>query len=552
VADILDQLVDSRNLLGLLGDPLVLVLLFAVVRALTLRALRVLPRTGAFSGWSSDVEQMTRRLLSLTLGLALLGDLALNLYLVRERLDLIDTKLDFFGRVYAQYSDVLWLYLGVATFAVIANIVLLQLFNKLLPALVRWAQNLDAIKGNDAAIAATFERLRWGVERTSWLYLLALGASKLAFLPPAIPDALSVGLRIFIIYTIVRIAWSSLEIGLRTFEGLAKQAAAKREKLRFYESLRPLFPSLRRALEAVIVVVGSSFAVAQIQGFETIAGFSVIGLRIVGLLFAAQVLSTLFEVLLRETLIRQDSQDQEEMSRRLTVLPLVASIAKYVIFGFAIVTALGEIGIDPLPVLAGVGVAGVAIGFGAQSLITDLVSGIFILWESYFVVGDYVAIEDREGVVESISLRVTSLRDDAGRVHIIPNGKIEGLVNYSKGYVAAEVSVTVPYETDIDEAYAALEEVSTWVRENVPDALEAPEIEGVDELGELGVVINLSTKVKPGRHTVTARIVRKRVKEVFTARSIAFAQPRRVIHLQGAGALGLVEPRSSSRVAGQP
>lgn len=543
MTDILDQLVDSRNLLGLLVDPLLLVVLFVVVRALTVRVLRVLPRSGTFSGWSNDVEQMTRRLLSLTFGLALLGDLALNLYLVRERLDLIDTKLGFVGRVYAQYSGVLWLYLGVVALAVVANIVLLQLFHKLLPALVRWAQNIDAIKGNDAAIAATFELVRWGVERTSWIYLLALGASQLDFLPLAIPDTLHVGLRIFIIYTFVRIAWSSLEIGLRTFEGLAKQAAAKREKLRFYESLRPLFPSLRRALEAVIIVVGSSFAVAQIQGFETIAGFSVVGLRIVGLLFAAQVLSTLLEVLLRETLIRQDSNDQEEMSRRLTVLPLIASIAKYVIFGFAIVTALGEIGIDPLPVLAGVGVAGVAIGFGAQSLITDLVSGIFILWESYFVVGDYVAIEDREGIVESISLRVTSLRDDGGRVHIIPNGKIEGLVNYSKGYVAAEVAVTVPYETDIDEAYAALEEVSAWVRENVPDALEASEIEGVDELGELGVTINLSTKVKPGKHTVAARIIRKRVKETFTARGIAFAQPRRVVHLHGAGAIGHVAGR---------
>ncbi len=551
MADLLDQLVDPRNLLGLLVDPVIIALLFVVVRALLLRVLRVLPRSGAFAGWSGDVEQMTKRLLSLTLGLALIGDLALNLYLVRARLDLIDTKLDFFARVYAQYSAVLWLYLGVAAVAVVVNLVVLQLFNRLLPTLVRWAQNLDAIKGNDEAIAASFELLRWGVERSSWLYLLALGASKLDFLPPAIPGALDVGLRIFVIFALARLVWSSLEIGLRTLEGLAKRAAERREKLRYYESLRPLFPSLRRALEAVIVVVGSSLAVAQLEGFETIAGFAVIGLRIVGLLFAAQVLSTLFEVLLRETLIRQESQDQDEMSRRLTVLPLIASIAKYVIFGFAIVTSLGEIGIDPLPVLAGVGVAGVAIGFGAQSLITDLVSGIFILWESYFMVGDYVAIDDREGVVESISLRVTCLRDEEGRVHIIPNGKIEGLVNYSKGYVAAEVGVTVTYEADLDEVYAALEEVGAWVGEKVPDALEPSEIEGVEELGEAGVTVKLSTKVKPGKHLVVARLVRKRIQQEFSARAIAFAYPRRVIHLHDAGALAQVEPRSPSRLAGQ-
>ncbi len=541
--EFLNQLVDQRTLLGLLVDPFVLILLFIVVRALSLRVLRRLPKSGALSSWSEDVENLTKRLLSLTLALALLGDLALNLWLVKSKLDPIDTKLEFFARVYAQYGDLLWLYLGVAVLAVILNLVVLQLFNKLLPALIRWAQDIDSIKGNDEAIAASFELLRWGVERTSWLALLAVGASKLEFVPSAITTTLFIGLRIFIIFAIARIVWSSLEIIMRTLEGLAKQAAEKREKLRYYESLKPLFPSLRRALEAVIVVVGSSFAVAQIQGFETIGGLALIGLRIVGLLFAAQVLSTVFEVLLREALVREGSQDLEETQRRLTVLPLIASVARYTFFGFAIVTSLAEIGIDPLPVIAGLGVAGVAIGFGAQSLITDLVSGIFILWESYFVVGDYVEIDDREGVVESISLRVTSLRDEEGRVHIIPNGKIEGLINYSKGYVAAEVGVTVTYEMDIDEVYAALEQVSAWVEENVPEALAAPEIEGVEELGESGVTVKLSTTVKPGKHLVVGRLVRKRIKEVFEARGIEFAYPRRVVHLHGSDGPARAEQR---------
>lgn len=524
-----------RNLLGLLADPVLILLLFAILRSLGLRLLRGLPRSGFFASWSKDLDALFKRLLALTTAAALLGDLGLNLWLIRAQRDLVNTKLDFLGGVWDQHRSAILLYLGVAAGAVILNLILLQILGKLIHALTRWAQNVDAIKGNDSAVAASFDLVRWGLERISWVYLLALGASKLPFLPASISEALHAGLRVLIVYAISRVVWSSLEIVMTTLDGLAKNAAEKREKLHYYEVLKPLFPTLRRALEAVILVVGTSFAVAQVQAFETLSGLGLIGLRVVGLLFAAQVLSTLFEFILREVFIQKTTQDEEEKRRRLTVLPLVASIAKYVIFGFSIVMSLTQFGIDPMPVLAGAGIAGVAIGFGAQSLVTDLVSGIFILWENYFIVGDYVVIGDREGVVTSISLRVTSLRDEEGRVHIIPNGKIEGIVNYSKGYVSAEIGVGVSYEMDLDRVYEALEEVSAWVVENVPDAMAPPEIEGVDEFAESSVVVKLSTKVKPGTHLTAARIIRKRIKEVFDRRGIEIAYPRRVLYLHSEG-----------------
>lgn len=524
-----------RNLLGLLVDPALILLFFAIIRSLGLRLLRGLPRFGFFSSWSEDLDALFKRLLTLTTSAALLGDLGLNLWLIRAQRDLVSTKLDFLSGVWNQNRSAILLFLGVATGAVILNLVLLQILGKLIHALTKWAQNVDAIKGNDSAVAASFDLVRWGLERISWVYLLAVGASKLPFLPAAISEALYTGLRVLIVYAVSRVVWSSLEIVVTTLDGLAKNAAEKRERLHYYEVLKPLFPTLRRALEAVILVVGTSFAVAQVQAFETLSSLGLIGLRVVGLLFAAQVLSTLFEFTLREVLVHKVTQDEEEKRRRLTVLPLVASIAKYVIFGFSIVMSLTQFGIDPMPVLAGAGIAGVAVGFGAQSLITDLVSGIFILWENYFIVGDYVAIGDREGIVTSISLRVTSLRDEEGRVHIIPNGKIEGIVNYSKGYVAAEIGVGVSYEMDLDKVYEALEEVSAWVTENVPDAIEPPEIEGVDEFAESSVVVKLSTKVKPGTHLTTGRIIRKRIKEVFDRRGIDIAYPRRVLYLHSEG-----------------
>lgn len=533
--DLLNQLVahaTARNLLGALIEPSLILLLFALFRSMGMRLLRMLPKNAFFSSWTKDVEALFRRSLALAVAVAILGDLGLNLWLMRTERDLIHTKLDFLGEIYSRYRGAIFLYLGVLAVAVILNLLLLQVVGKLLKALTRWAQNIDKIKGNDEAVAASFELLWQGVERASWIYLLALGTSKLPFLPDSISATLYVGLRVLIVYTASRVVWSSLEILVTTLDGLAKVAAEKREKLHYYEVLKPLFPSLRRALEATILVVGTSFAVAQVQAFETISSLGLIGLKVVGLLFAAQVLSTVFEFALREVFIQKGTTDTEEKQRRLTVLPLVASIAKYVIFGFSVVMSLTQLGINPMPVLAGAGVAGVAIGFGAQSLITDLVSGIFILWENYFVVGDYVSIGGREGFVEAISLRVTSLRDEEGRVHIIPNGKIEGIINYSKGYVSAEIGVGVSYEMNLDDVYEALHEVSAWVVENVPDALEAPEIEGVDAFTDSAVTVKLSTKVKPGTHLTTGRLIRKRIKEVFDRRGIEIAYPRRVLYLR--------------------
>jgi moderate conductance mechanosensitive channel len=524
-----------RNLLGTLVDPVLILSLFALLRSLGLYLLRVLPRDGLFSSWSQEVEDLFKRLLALTVAAALLSDLVFNLWLIGAHRDIVDTKRNFFVEVYGQYRAVIFLYLGIAVAAVVVNLALLQIIGKLLKVLTKWAQNADTIRGNDKAVAASFEAARWGIERASWILLLAAGTSRLAFLPESIPAVLYTGLRVFLVYAVAQVVWISLEIVVTTLDGLAKKAAEKREKLRHYEVVRPLFPTLRRALEATILVLGASFAVAQVRAYERLSEVGLVGVKIVGMLFFAQVLSTFFEFTLRELFIHKAVLEAEEKQRRLTVLPLVASIAKYVIFGFSVVMSLTQVGIDPMPVLAGAGVAGVAIGFGAQSLITDLVSGIFILWENYFIVGDYVTIGEREGFVEAISLRVTSLRDEEGRVHIVPNGKIEGIVNYSKGHVSAEVGVGVSYEMDLDKVYEALNEVSAWVGENVPDALQPSEIEGVEDFADSAVVVKLSTKVKPGTHLTTARIVRKRIKEVFDRRGIDIAYPRRVIYFHKEG-----------------
>src|SRR5207342_3255972 len=131
-----------------------------------------------------------------------------------------------------------------------------------------------------------------------------------------------------------------------------------------------------------------------------------------------------------------------------TLVPLLHSTCQYVLYFGAGVAMLRALDVDTTPILAGAGILGLGVGLGAQSLVTDVVSGFFILFETQYLVGDYVQVGDAAGIVEEVSLRVTKIRDGKGKLYIIPNGQIKGVVSYSKGYVNAVVEVKMPSGSD--------------------------------------------------------------------------------------------------------
>ncbi len=214
----------------------------------------------------------------------------------------------------------------------------------------------------------------------------------------------------------------------------------------------------------------------------------------------------------RRTPIRNRSVRSEQRAQ--TIGDALASGWRIVVVIVATLLVLGEVGVNLGPLLAGAGIAGLAIAFGAQSLIKDYLSGLFILLEDQFGIGDVVTIGTASGSVEDISLRITRLRSADGTVWFVPNGDIRQVGNQSMEWSRAIVDVTISYDNDVNVVMAALaQEISALQKDPIIGAaiLETPEVQGVQAMGADGVTIRLVAKTAPRQQWKVARELRVRV-----------------------------------------
>ena len=197
---------------------------------------------------------------------------------------------------------------------------------------------------------------------------------------------------------------------------------------------------------------------------------------------------------------------------------------------------LSELGVDIGPLLAGAGIAGVALGFGAQSMVEDYLSGMFIILENQFRVGDVVRInnEDRiSGVVEHITVRQTVLRDLDGMVHHIPNGEIKVATNMTMEYSSINLDVGVGYDTDIDKLEKLVNEVGIELLKDTDwkdKIIEAPKFERVDEFGDSAIIIKILGTTQPMEQWKVTGELRRRLKKAFDKNNIEIPFPQRTIH----------------------
>ncbi len=227
--------------------------------------------------------------------------------------------------------------------------------------------------------------------------------------------------------------------------------------------------------------------------------------------------------------------DTEEVSvrsqQRVEALATVLrSVVSFAIWTLAVFLVLGEVGINLGPLIAGAGIIGVALGFGSQSLVRDFLSGIFILVEDQYGVGDIVDLGEASGVVEVVSLRTTRIRSVDGTVWHVPNGAIPRVGNMSQHWSRALVDVQVAHGTDVAAASAIMERVAGDVaRERAGWVLAAPEVWGVEELGPHGLSIRLVLKTMPSRQYDVSRLLRERIHDAFEAEGIELASAYQTI-----------------------
>ena len=190
---------------------------------------------------------------------------------------------------------------------------------------------------------------------------------------------------------------------------------------------------------------------------------------------------------------------------------------------------LRAVDINPLPILAGAGILGVVVGMGAQPLVNDILAGFFILFESLFLKGDYIETESARGIVEAIHIRTTRVRDPNGQLHILRNGQINSVVNYSKEYTFAVVEVGVAYDSDLDHVFRVFEETGRQLKEKNLNVLEPLKVQGIKEFGESELLIRTTTKVRPGCHFRVAFELREMIKKAFDQEGIEIPFARRVL-----------------------
>ena len=233
-----------------------------------------------------------------------------------------------------------------------------------------------------------------------------------------------------------------------------------------------------------------------------------------------------------------------------TIAAVLKSLATALILAVAALLCLSELSIDLAPLIAGAGIAGLAVGFGAQSLVKDFLAGMFILVEDQFGVGDWVDVGDASGTIEKVSLRTTTLRDVSGTVWTVPNGEIHRTANFSQLWSRAILDIGVSYDTDIDHASEIMKAVADvlW-RENNPDAtiLEEPAVWGVQELGNDAVVIRLVAKTDPSEQWGVGRILRARIKKAFDEAGIEIPFPQRTVWIRNQDDSDSAEQRSAGR-----
>lgn len=230
-------------------------------------------------------------------------------------------------------------------------------------------------------------------------------------------------------------------------------------------------------------------------------------------------------------LVRIDARAQH----RATIVRTVNRVGTLIIVVIVALTILAELGIPVAPLLASAGVAGVAVGLGAQSLIKDVLAGLFILLEDQFAIGDLVTIAGVTGTVEEMSLRRTTVRDFNGTLYVVPNSEIKVVANASKDWSRVIVDVGVAYETDLGRAMAVLSEAGEAVAsapEFHADVLEPPQVMGVMNLADSWVTLRIAIKVKAGAQWAISRELRKQIKEAFEREGIDIPYPQRVVHLK--------------------
>jgi len=213
-----------------------------------------------------------------------------------------------------------------------------------------------------------------------------------------------------------------------------------------------------------------------------------------------------------------------EEKRAKTLTSLLKSIIRYIVFFIAGLSILHEFQIDTTSIIAGAGIIGLAVGFGAQGLVKDAITGFFIILEDQYSIGDYISCSDLAGTVEEVGFRVTKLRDFTGVLHIIPNGLISKVSNHTRGSIVATVRIPVSYDADLDKVFSLLDKACDSVKSEFIQVLDGPRVLGIVDMQVGNLFINVVAKTVPLEQWQVERALRYKIIQLFDEAGIPHPQ----------------------------
>ena len=524
------------RVLGLVvGEVLALVIVAVVLNAvirLVFRRLDHVSKKDAISQRVKVVGRTLRAAIVLTAVLCSAAVVAFDAWLVWDGEDPLSYTIELVGRIPPEaWLALVFGLLKIVGVAIVAR-VLLRLTISGLVHLENRAAGWDRTGSNRDSLAAFFRGFTNVLTNAVWMLVAVFATWQLA-LPKVFYAALLRGVTIYLIVGIGLIVVRIVALVVATLDGLSRRYAENRSWSNYYTALQPLIPMLRRCLEYAIWIGTASLVLAQLRPIATLATYGPRLIKAIGIFFIARVAIEVGHLLIEKQIMSGPQVDELERRRRETILPLVKTIFRVVAYFIALVMILSALGINIVPFLAGAGILGVVIGLGAQQLINDVVNGFLVLFESIYLVGDFIDAGDARGTVEAIDFRTTRLRDPDGNLHTVRNGNLDHVKNFCKGYTFAVVEVRVGYEMSVTRVREILTECGKQLREEFGDTVTSDlEIRGIVEFEDSAMRFRTVTPVLPGKHFPVAARLRELIKIAFDEAGIRIPYPQRRIVME--------------------
>lgn len=470
--------------------------------------------SGAVASWGKAFRVKTRNFLIFLSVVGTMGLLAFNGWLVWRG---VDARQHTTNLVSSITADTWWaaaIIVGKVLLAIVAALVVTRVLRRAARAAESSINRWDQLKDNNKSLSVLFRGFDRTIGNIGWL-LVAIFTCGLVGAPQNVTDGVVLLLRIYIVFTIGLTVVRSTSVVVDTLDGFSRRYATSRGWLEYYDRVRPLLPTLRACLEYALWVGLASLIVVQLEPIRNFAVWGPRAIQAIAIFFAGRVVVELGCMELSRRMLPSEGLDQTERRRRATIVPLLLTAFTYAVYFGTGVLMLDALGRDPMPFLAGLGVLTLVIGFGAQALINDVVSGFFILFENTYLMGETIEVGGAKGEVEAIEFRTTKIRDDAGRLHIIRNGDMKPVINYSREFTIAVVDVVVGYDADLRAVFAALRRACDTVRAESPHVQAETVIEGVVSFSRTRMVVRTLTRVTANSQDIVSAAIRLAIKEEF-------------------------------------